>query len=129
MKFVDTNVLIRFLTGDVPDLAEQATHWITTAKPGEIVIGEAVLEELSFVLAFHQNYRMPRQTIAEGLRSLSSLPSISMSTHALQAIAYFGQYPKLDFVDCLLLTQSAGSPENVLTFDKELLKTLATAKS
>ncbi len=121
MRFVDTNVLIRFLTQDVTHLAEQATSWITEATPNELIIEEAVLVELTFVLAIHKNYEMPRTVIAQGIRKLSSLSSISMSQDAINAIEYYEKLSKLDFVDCLLLVKSGKHAHNLLTFDKDLL--------
>lgn len=121
---VDTNVLVRFVTRDVPDLAERASGWIVEAGRGELVVEEAVLEELTFVLAFHDSFRLPRRVIYRALKQLADLPSLRMSAAANQAIEVYGLHPKLDFVDCLIAVKGGMKHKNVLTFDKDLQKIL-----
>lgn len=38
IKLLDTNILLRFFTGDPPELAEKARRIITAADSGEFVL-------------------------------------------------------------------------------------------
>lgn len=125
MKLVDTNVLVRFITRDVPDMAAQADIWIENAAPAELYVDDAVFEELTFVLSVHDGYQLPRDVVVRALLRLVSLPGIRTSPDALKAIECYGTYAKLDFVDCLLAVKGGMKHSNVLTFDKDLRRILA----
>ena len=46
--FVDTNVLIRHLTGDPPEEAARATRYLETAD--ELLLPDLILAEVAYVL-------------------------------------------------------------------------------
>lgn len=121
MKYIDTNVLVRVITGDDQELAEKAIAEIETGAPGEYCIADVVLVELCFVLEFHA-YAMARADIVAALESLVGTPQIVVSDKALAALKLYGAHPKLDYADCLLFV--LGGKGGVLTFDKDLQKEL-----
>ena len=121
MKYIDTNVLIRVITGDDKALAEQAIAQIQSGGQNEFSILDAVLVELCFVLEFH-DYKMSRTDIAEAIEALIAIPQISVTDKTINALRLYKKHPKLDYTDCLLF--QIGGKNGVLTFDNELRKTL-----
>lgn len=70
--FVDTNVLIRHLTGDPPAMAARATAYLREER--ELLLTDLVAAETVYVL--ESFYEAPRADVAEALRSLISFDSI-----------------------------------------------------
>lgn len=124
MKYVDTNVLVRIITGDNEELAEQAIARIQSSGQNEFSVPDAILVELCFILEFH-DYKMSRSDIAEAIEALLSAPQILVSESAQQALRVYRSHPKLDYADCLLYVLAKGKQDAVLTFDKELAKVLS----
>jgi predicted nucleic-acid-binding protein len=121
MKYIDTNVLVRVITGDNKALAEQAIAQIQSGARNEFNILDAVLVEVCFVLEFH-DYKMLRANIAEAIETLVAVPQIFVTDNTLHALKLYKEYPKLDYTDCLLFV--VGGKEGVLTFDNDLRKIL-----
>ena len=121
MKYIDTTVLMRVITGDDKALAEQAIAQIQSGGQNEFSILDAVLVELCFVLEFH-DYKMSRTDIAEAIEALIAIPQISVTDKTINALRLYKKHPKLDYTDCLLF--QIGGKNGVLTFDNELRKTL-----
>lgn len=121
MKYVDTNILVRIITGDNRVLAAQAITEIQRAGPNEFCILDAILVELCFILEFY-DYKMARTDIASAIETLAATPQIFMSGKTLHAISLYKKFPKLDYADCLLSV--LGGKTGILTFDKNLLKSL-----
>lgn len=121
MKFIDTNVLVRMITGDNPALAEQAIAEIQSGAQNEFCILDAVLVEVCFVLEFH-DYAMARNDIADALETLINAPQISVADAMLPTLKLYRQHPKLDYVDCLLFV--VGGKNGVMTLDNDLRKSL-----
>jgi predicted nucleic-acid-binding protein len=121
MKYIDTNVLVRIITGDNKVLAEQAIAQVQGGAQNEFSILDAVLVELCFVLEFH-DYKMSRTDIAEAIETLVAVPQIFITDNTLHALELYKKHPKLDYTDCLLFV--AGGKEGVLTFDNDLRKIL-----
>lgn len=121
MKYIDTNVLVRVITGDNKVLAEQAITQIQRGAQNEFSILDAVLVELCFVLEFH-DYQMLRTDIVDAIEALVAVPQISVADNTIKALKLYKQHPKLDYADCLLFV--VGGKEGVLTFDNDLHKIL-----
>lgn len=50
-RYIETNVLVRLTTNDVPELTQQAIRQIDEYRYGELVILDAVLVELFLLLS------------------------------------------------------------------------------
>ena len=122
MKYIDTNILVRVITGDNEELAKQAIARIQSGGQNEFSLLDAILVELCFVLEYH-DYKMLRSDIAEALEALTSVPQILVSESTRQALKVYRANPKLDYADCLLFV--LGGKEGVFTFDKDLRKALS----
>ena len=127
MTYLDTNVVIRIITGDQPDKAEEALTVIQQGSRNSFVIIDAILVEICFVLEFHV-YRMSRADIADALFALSSSPQVLISPTSKQAIEYYRSHPKLDYADCLLWALHTPTTD-VMTFDMHLSTLLQTPTS
>ena len=124
-KYVDTNILARLMTNDALDLSAQAAAKVNDAAYGELYIMDAVLVELFFVLETNALYKLSHATIAELFEKIIlPTPQFVVSTEANAALLIYKSNPKLGFMDCLLAVKANYKKSSVLTFDKDLLKTL-----
>lgn len=125
MIFVDTNVLIRLMTDDIPALRAQAESWLKLHGPGELVIPDTTLTELFFVLQNSPIYSLSRAYVCDSLRNVLKSPQWTVGPEAIAAIDVAEKHPRLDFTDCLLATYASHKKSQLLTFDKDLLKILS----
>lgn len=77
--FIDTNILIRHLTGDPPDLAARATALLATAD--ELLLVDLIVAETVYVLETF--YEAPREDVARMVRSIVAFPPIRTLDPAL----------------------------------------------
>ena len=98
--FVDTNVLVRHLTGDPPDLAERATAYLRTER--ELLLTDLVAAETVYVL--ESFYETPRDQVGEAVRSLVAFDSIVCVDLALllRAVEVY-ETDRIDFAEAYLV--------------------------
>ena len=121
MTLLDSNVIIRIITGDSPAVANDLLDTIEKSSKNEFYITSSVLVEVCFVLEFH-DYKMERKDIYAVLKRLFAAPQISTSKSTLHALELYKQHAKLDFTDCYLVAKAKDNSAKVLTLDKGLLK-------
>jgi predicted nucleic-acid-binding protein len=116
--FVDTNVLVRHLTGDPPAMAERATA-LLTSEP-ELYVADLVVAETVYVL--QSFYKAPRDQIATAMRSLIALRSMITVDQALlfRAIEVY-EVDRLDFAEAYLVAcaESTGIGR-IASFDRTI---------
>jgi predicted nucleic acid-binding protein len=118
--FIDTNVIVRHLTGDPPDLAERATKFLAAARPGELRLADLVLAEVVYVL--ESFYRVPRAQVAEYARAVVAFPAIGVDDPAMlmRAIQVY-EKDRLDFADAYLVAMAERIGIGVVaSFDKAI---------
>ena len=123
MTYLDSNIIIRIITGDTPELAEELLATIEQSKKNEFYISATVLVEVCFVLEFH-DYAMLRADIYKAINTLISAPQLNISEDAAYALNIYKKFPKLDFTDCYLLALAKQNNAKVLTLDKDLQKSI-----
>lgn len=98
--FVDTNVLIRHLSGDPPDLAQRATAYLGTER--ELLLTDVVAAETVYVL--ESFYEVARDRVGEALRSLVAFESTVCVDQALllRAIEVY-ETDRIDFAEAYLV--------------------------
>lgn len=98
--FVDTNVLVRHLTGDPPDLAARATALLGTER--ELLLTDLVVAETVYVL--ESFYAAPRDQVSEAVRSLVAFDSIVCVDPALllRAVEVY-ETDRIDFAEAYLV--------------------------
>jgi predicted nucleic acid-binding protein len=115
--FIDTDVIIRFLTGDDPEkqaaasaLFEQVEQGLLTISAPDTVIADAV-----YVLSSLRLYHLARNEVQELLTALAHLShfQIQNRTAVLRALELYGS-TKLDFGDTLILASMEQQHSNIL---------------
>jgi predicted nucleic-acid-binding protein len=116
--FVDTNVLIRHLTGDPPAMSKRATAFLREAS--ELYLTDLVVAETIYVLDSY--YEVPREQIATTIRSLLAFNSISVVDRdvLLRAVEVY-EIDRLDFAEAYLVAcaESTGIGR-VVSFDRSI---------
>lgn len=116
IAFLDTNVVIRHLTGDPPKQAARATAALASAE--RLLLADLVVAECVYVL--QSFYEVERPRIAELMRAAIALPSISVIDAPLlrRALEVY-EYDRLDFAEAYLVAQAEATGVGaVLTFDR-----------
>ncbi len=116
MRAVDTNVLVRYLTGDDPGQAERARAIIGQAP---VFVPRSVLLETEWVL--RGVYDLPSEQVISALRALAGLPGVCVEDAALVAKAMDWAASGMDFADALHLAAACGC-DSFLTLDKRLAR-------
>jgi predicted nucleic acid-binding protein len=116
--FVDTNVVVRHLTGDPPEMAARATLYLGTER--ELLLADLVVAETVYVL--ESFYEAPRDQIAQAMRSLVAFDSIVCVDPALllRAIEVY-ETDRIDFAEAYLVAcaESTGIGQ-VASFDRSI---------
>ena len=120
---LDTNILLRFITGEPADQAKEVAGLVAAAEAGKVRLAvlPMVLAEAVFVLTGF--YEHPRSKVAEVLSHLISSPGFQNDEpeRMLHALRLFGA-GKLDFVDCYLAAASIREGRTLISFDRDLAK-------
>ena len=116
--FVDTNVLIRHLTGDPPELAARATRYLGRAD--ELLLPDLILAEVAYVL--ESFYEVPRAQVATTLRSVLAFPAIRVvDADLLQRAVEVYERHRLDFADAYLVASAERTGIGVIaSFDRDI---------
>ena len=100
---IDTNVILRFLTGEPPDMAGQARQLFAAADQDQVVLllDDIVLAETVWVLTSF--YELPAAEVARVLLQLLSHEAIQADDKSLlaEALRLFSDH-NVDFADALL---------------------------
>ncbi len=113
-RFVDTDVLIRLLTGDDPEKQTQAAALFQQVEAGGITIQapDTVIADALYVLSSPRLYNVPRDEVRDILSALTRLPHFRVDNRraVLRALQLYGA-TNLDFGDALIVAsmEQAGS--------------------
>ena len=116
--FVDTNVLVRHLTGEPPEMASRATAFLDREQ--ELLLADLVVAETVYVL--ESFYNAPRPQVAEAMRALLALRSVVTvdPTLLLRALEVY-EVDRLDFAEAYLVGCAEATGVNVVaSFDGPL---------
>lgn len=116
--FVDTNILVRHLTGDPPDMAARATAYLESER--ELLVTDLVAAETVYVL--ESFYEVPRQQVAEAVRSLIAFEAVVCVDPALLLrAAEVYETERVDFAEAYLVAcaESTGVG-TIASFDRSL---------
>ena len=116
--FVDTNILIRHLTGDPPAMAALASAYLQTES--ELLLTDLVVAETVYVL--ESVYEAPRRQVAEAMRSLVALASvITVDAALLLRTLEIYETDGIDFADSYLVACAESTGVNrVASFDRSI---------
>ncbi|MGH8874356.1 MAG: PIN domain-containing protein [Acidimicrobiia bacterium] len=113
--FVDTNVLIRHLTGDPPDLATRATAFLAAAD--ELLLPDLIVAEVVYVL--ESFYDVATEEVARLVRAVIAFEPIRTLDAALllRALEVY-ETDRLDFADAYLVASAESSGvTDIVSFD------------
>lgn len=121
--WVDTNVIVRFLTGQPPDLAAAAKALMASADAGATVLEVLPVIVAETVYTLESFYELDRKDVASKL--LVFLQSRGIKAHererVLDALARHRDH-NIHFADAYLAAAGADSGLSVASFDRDLDK-------
>ena len=118
--WLDTNVLVRHLTGDPPALARRATVLLSSASAGDLLVADLVVAELVYVL--ESVYDLTRPAVAVAIQAVLTFPAVRVADPELllRAVEVY-ETGRLDFAEAYLVASAERSGVgSVVSFDKEL---------
>lgn len=119
---VDANVLLHYLTGAPPELAERARQVLVAAEKRNtrLVVVALTLAEVVFIL--QHTYRWPRRAIAEGLSKVIGADTFHLPEGATlqRALVWYRDRPGLHFADAYVAAVAVDRGAAVVSFDREL---------
>jgi predicted nucleic acid-binding protein len=116
--FIDTNIIVRHLTGDPPAMAERATRFL--ARERDLLLTDLILAETVYVL--ESFYEAPRNQVAEAVRSMIAFESIVCVDPAmlLRAIEVY-ETDRLDFAEAYLVASAESTQVGrIASFDQAI---------
>ena len=116
--FLDTNVLVRYFTGDPPEQARRAAAYL--ARADELLVPDLVVAELVYVL--QSFYEVERARVAELLRAVLAFPAVVVVDAALllRALEVY-EVERLDFADAYLVASAEASGVGAIaSFDRSI---------
>lgn len=120
MLAIDTNLIVRYLTGDHPEQSVAARALIDQ-KP--VFVATTVLLETEWVL--RSVYGFSNEACAQALTGFAGLANVTLEDPSRAAKALAWTSAGLDFADALHLSAAAHC-EAFVTFDQRLIKAAAT---
>lgn len=121
MIAIDTNIVVRYLTGDHPEQSKRAR---------EIVDGQPVFVPLTVALetewVLRSAYGYKPEDVAQAMRAFGGLPQVTIEDAAIVAAAFDRAEQGMDFADALHLGLSEPH-DALLTFDRKFVKAAKAA--
>jgi predicted nucleic-acid-binding protein len=116
--FVDTNVLVRHLTGDPAEMAARASAYLA-AEP-ELLLADLIVAETVYVL--ESFYERPRQQVADAMRSLIAFDSVvTVDPPLLLRALEVYEVHRIDFAEAYLVACAESTGVNVVvSFDRSI---------
>ncbi len=105
MRFLDANVLIRYITGDVPQHLDACTALFRRLHSGEehVYTSEVVIAEVVYVLSSRLLYQLGAADVASRLKPLVLLRGVSVphKQTVISALDIYAGAGSIDFEDAL----------------------------
>lgn len=116
---LDTNVLVRHISGSPPAQAKAATACLQGSAPGSLFLSDVHMAEFVWVLQSSM-YQAGRETVRAALEAILALPAIAVVDRGLlqDAIDMFGAR-SMHWTDAYLVACArARKVEEVVSFDQ-----------
>ena len=115
---LDTSVIVRYLTGDTPSLAEWSARVID--GEGGLIVTEGVLIETAFVLT--KLYDVPRAVVVDSMIEFLGKSNVDVSPLdkplVIEALLLCRPSARVSFGDALLWARARSEALPVCTLDK-----------
>jgi len=115
---VDSNILVRHLTGDPPDQAKRATEFLRSSDG--LILVDLVVAEVVYVL--ESVYEVERERVAELVRAVIGFPAVVVPDEALllRALEIYEQH-RIHFAESYLAACAEVSGVGVVaSFDRDI---------
>ena len=122
MDAIDTNLIVRYLTGDHP---EQSPRARAVVDGGAVFVPVSVVLEVEWVL--RSAYGYSREEVARALRAFGGLPTVTIEEAAIVAESLDLAENGMDFTDALHLGKSTHCV-GFLSFDRKFVKAAQAAR-
>ncbi len=116
--YVDTNILVRHLTGDPPDQAARATRFL--AEADELLLADLIVAEVVYVL--ESFYEVERPRVAELVRAILAFDRVRVGDEELllRAVEVY-EIDRIDFAEAYLVASAERSGvDAVASFDRSI---------
>jgi len=120
MLAIDTNLVVRYLTGDHPKQSAKATALIDSQN---VFVCTTVLLETDWVL--RSVYGLAPVQVAKALAAFAGLAHVTLENPALTARALDWTIGGMDFADALHLAKAQGC-DAMMTFDRQFARAAKT---
>ena len=123
MKFLDTNILVRYLLQDVPEQSEFIKNLFSQALSAneELLVLPQVLVELNYVLLNY--YQIEKEIVAKLIYEIMAIGFIRISKNSVdfqKALIFYQKY-SLSIEDCFYLQCCLENQYTLVSFDKKLV--------
>ena len=126
---IDTNILVRLLTAEPPEQAEQVRRLFELVDRGKIEpqIPSLIVAEAVYVL--QSFYKFTREDISKSMRAVLSSPGIVVENQALVLRAFeFYRNGEIAFADAYIAALSESSENEIISFDADYDKIKAVRR-
>ena len=125
MKFLDTNVFLRFLVEPATDEDSRKHAACMTLfqdvadGSAQITTSEAILHELFYVLCSPRQYALSHEDAVARMRPILALRGFHLAQKRtlLRAVDLFEAHAFLDFADAIAVTRSQEAGDDLLSYD------------
>lgn len=115
--YIDTDVIIRLLTGDDPKKCKDATVLFKRVEDGDLILSapNTVIADVVFVLSSPNLYDLPRSKIRDLLAVLLRYPNFKIENKqtVIRALDLYVM-ENIDFGDAMLAVLTLESPEKII---------------
>ncbi len=123
MRLIDTNIIVRYLTGDDPAKAAACRLLLKRLETGEeqARLCEAHLTEVVYVLSARAHYGLSHEEIRQRLLPILALKGLKLPRKKLyrRALDVYVLYPVLDFEDAVAVAYvEADGLEELYSYDR-----------
>jgi uncharacterized protein len=123
MAFLDTNVILRYLTKDDPVKATACFTLIQAIKHGQerVETTESAIAEVVYILSSPKHYHLSHDAVVTNLAPVVQLRGLTVPRKRvlLRSLALYQQYTHLDFEDCIsIATMENRGITEILSYDR-----------
>ncbi|OGH44162.1 MAG: hypothetical protein A3H50_00500 [Candidatus Levybacteria bacterium RIFCSPLOWO2_02_FULL_37_10] len=124
LPVLDTNIIIRFLTGDSLGQADKVEKLLNSSPKNSLSLPDIVVVEIAYVLL--SLYKLSKEDVIEKLETLVEVKSVKCNIDLIKRSLDIFKDNNISFVDAYLCAEILGKNNILYTFDKRLIKVLGS---
>ena len=100
MKFLDANIILRYLTNDLPVEGLKCEQLLREVAKGREVVFTNILVIAEVIWVLFSGYRFPKNKVIAGIQKIANTPNIYFDDKELILFAlYLFEKNNIDFID------------------------------